>query len=250
MHLLIAIMLLQNPNSILTQIGIDQKLNVRIDPSISLRDEQGRTVMLGDFFGTKPIIITPVYFECPMLCSMQLNGLVRALRVMPFTAGKEFEIITFSIDPMETPALAQSKKEHYVRDYAKSEAQAGWHFLTGEPQAIRELTDNIGFRYTYDEAIGQWAHVSTLIVLTPDGRISQYLYGIEYDPVDLKYSLIQASDGKIGSIIDHALLFCYQYDPSTGKYSLVIMRVIRLAGAGTILGLAAVVMFASRKRGK
>jgi protein SCO1 len=247
--LVMSLLLLQTPqDSILTSIGIDQKLGAQVDPGTTLRDETGKAVQLGEFFRGKPVILTPVYYECPMLCSMQLNGLVRALRVMQFSVGKEFEVVTFSIDPGETPELASSKKDHYVRDYGKAGAAAGWHFLTGDTESIKKLTDEIGFRYTYDEPIDQWAHASAILVLTPDGRVSQYFYGIEHDPGDLKYSLIEASGGKIGSFLDHALLFCYRYNPSTGKYSLMIMRVVRLAGVATVLGIVAFVVLAGRRR--
>jgi protein SCO1/2 len=235
--LLMSMLLLQARESVVTRIGIDQKLGTGIDPAITFHDERGEVVKLGDFLGSKPIILTPVYFDCPMLCSMQLNGLVRAMRIMPFSAGREFEIVTFSIDPNEGPDLAAAKKEQYVHDYGKPGVAAGWHFLTGDAESIRKLTDAIGFRYTYDEATHQWAHVSAVMVLTPAGHVSKYFYGIEHDPADLKYSLIEASSGKIGSFIDQAVLFCYQYDPHTGKYSLVIMRVMRLAGVATVLGI-------------
>jgi protein SCO1/2 len=246
--LVMSLLLLQTPqDSIITSIGIDQKLGAQVDAGTTLRDETGKAVRLGDFFRGKPVILTPVYYECPMLCSMQLNGLVRALRVMQFSVGKEFEVVTFSIDPGETPELASSKKDHYVRDYGKVGAADGWHFLTGDTESIKKLTDEIGFRYTYDEPIDQWAHASAILVLTPDGRVSQYFYGIEHDPGDLKYSLIEASGGKIGSFLDHALLFCYRYNPSTGKYSLMIMRVVRLAGVATVLGIIAFMLLAGRR---
>ena len=245
---LMSLLLLQTPDDVTTAIGVDQKLGARLDPNIPFRDENGETVKLGDFFRGKPIILTPVYFECPMLCSMQLNGLVRAMRVMPFTAGKEFEIVTFSIDPAEGFELASSRKQHYVRDYQRPEGAAGWHFLTGDAESIRKLTDEIGFRYKYDEPVKQWAHVSTVLVLTQDGRVSQYFYGIEQDPGDLKYSLIEASGGKIGSVIDQALLFCYQYNASTGKYSLMIMRVVRLASLAMVLGIVGFWALGSRKK--
>jgi protein SCO1/2 len=246
--LLMSLLLLQTPDAVIASIGIDQKLGAPIDPDIPFLNERGQAVRLGDFFGARPIILTPVYYECPMLCSMQLNGLVRAMRVMPFAAGKEFEIVTFSIDPGETPELASSKKQHYVRDYGKPSGENGWHFLSGDTESIRRLTDAIGFRYVYDEPIDQWAHASAIVVLTPDGRVSQYFYGIEHDPGDLKYSLIEASGGKIGSLIDHALLFCYRYNPSTGKYSLAIMRVVRLAGVATVVGLVLFMVVAGRKK--
>jgi protein SCO1/2 len=225
--------------ALLAGIGVDQKLGSAIDPGIPFRDENGATVRLGDLLRGRPVILTPVYFECPMLCSMQLNGLVRALRVMPFTAGKEFDVITFSIDPAETFELASAKKQHYVRDYGRPGVSAGWHFLTGDAGSIRRLTDDIGFRYIYDEPVKQWAHVSAIMALTPDGRVSQYFYGIEPDPADLKYALIEASSGKLGSIIDQALLFCLQYNAATGKYSLAIMRVVQLASLCMVLGLVA-----------
>jgi len=237
-----------NPDSIIAQIGVDQNLNAKLDPAIPLRDELGRRVKLGDYFGKNPVILTPVYYACPMLCTELLNGLVKALRVMPLTAGKDFAIVTFSIDPNEGPVLAASKKEHYVRDYGRSQASAGWHFLTGTPDAIQKLTHEIGFRYTFDRNTNQWAHASTIVVLTPDGRISQYWNGIEYDPGDLKLSLVQASDGKIGSVVDHVLLYCYQYDPVTGKYSLMIMRIIRTCGILTVLGILTFILTTRKQR--
>jgi protein SCO1/2 len=234
---LVSFLLLQAPDSGVTRIGIDQKLGARVDASIQFRDETGTPVHLGDFFGTKPIVLTPVYFGCPMLCSMELNGLVRALRVMRFTPGDEFQIITFSFDPTEGPGLASAKKEQYLRDYGKAKARDGWHFLTGDDASIKQLTDEIGFRYTRDESINQWAHAAAVIVLTPDGRIAQYFYGIEQDPGDLKLSLVQASGGKIGSFVDRAVLFCYQYDAHAGKFSLAILRIVRMAGVVTVLAI-------------
>ena len=247
LKILALLFLLQQPQQPLTTlIGIDQNLGVQVDPQIAFRDEYGRPVQLGSFFGSRPIILVPVYYECPMLCSMQLNGLVSAMRVLPFTAGKEFDIVTFSIDPDETPALALAKRDHYIHDYARAGADRGWHFLTGTPEAIHQLTDAVGYRYTYDEAIRQWAHASALIVLTPSGRVSQYFFGIEYDPADLKYSIIEASGGKVGSFIDHALLFCYQYNPATGRYSLAIMRILQATGLATMLALVVFMIYAKR----
>jgi protein SCO1/2 len=238
----------QNPDSILTQIGIDQKLGAQLDPGIEFRDESGQTVRLGDYFGTKPLILTPVYYECPMLCSMLLNGLVKALHVMPFTAGKEFEIITFSIDPDEQPDLAAQKKLHYVRDYGRPQAAAGWHFLTGNEQSIHKLAGELGFRYTYDTYTRQWAHASGIVLLTPAGVVSQYFYGIEYDPADLRLSLIQASNQKLGSLTDHILLYCFQYNPTTGKYSIAIMRVLRTLAVATVLFIAGFIFVESRRK--
>jgi protein SCO1/2 len=245
---LLLVLLLQNPDSILTQIGFDQKLGARIDADISFRDESGQTVKLADYLGSKPVILTPVYYECPMLCSMLLNGLTKALRVMPFMPGKEFEVITFSIDPNEQYQLAAEKKQHYVRDYGKPRAAAGWHFLTGSAESIHTLTDQIGFRYKYDTYTKQWAHTSGIVVLTPDGTISQYFYGIEYDPAELKLSVIRASNRAIGSLVDHILLYCFQYNATTGKYSIAIMRVLRLAAIATVLLIVSFWFIESRRK--
>jgi protein SCO1/2 len=166
--------------------------------------------------------------------------------VLRFTAGKDFEVVTFSIDPNETPKQALTKKDHYIHDYARAGADRGWHFLTGDEAAIHRVTDSVGYRYTYDQPVQQWAHTSALIVLTPAGRVSQYFFGIEYDPGDLKFSLIEASGGKIGSFIDHALLFCYQYNPATGKYSLAVMRMLQVASILTMLCLIGFMVYAKR----
>jgi protein SCO1/2 len=247
-QIIVSALLLQNPDSVLNQIGIDQKIGAQIDPKITFHDESGQTVRLGDYLTTKPVILTPVYYECPMLCSMLLNGMVKTLHVLPFTAGKEFEIVTYSIDPNEKPDLAKDKKQHYVRDYGRSGAAAGWHFLTGDSESIHALSDEIGFRYTYDAYTKQWAHTSGIVVLTPGGVVSQYFYGIEYDPSDLKLSLVQASNKKLGSLTDHVLLYCFQYNPTTGKYSLAIMRMLRAAAVATVLLIAGFVFIESRKK--
>jgi protein SCO1/2 len=248
-HLMLALWLLQtpNPDSVLSRIGIDQNLNAQIDPELSFVDESGKPVRLGDYFGSKPIIMTPVYYSCPMLCPMALNGFVKALRVMPFAPGKEFRIITFSIDPNEGHQLANERRAQYLRDYNKPVSADGWHFLTGSTDAVAQLTSELGYRYTFDPNTNQWAHASAVVVLTPDGHISQYWYGVEYDPGDLRLSLVQASNGKVGSVVDHALLYCFQYDPRTGKYSLMIMRIVRVFGIATVLCLFAFMRAAWRR---
>jgi protein SCO1 len=238
----------ENPDSILTQIGIDQKIGNQLDVNTEFRDEEGRTVRLGDYLGSRPVILTPVYYECPMLCSMLLNGLIKAMHVMPFTAGREFEIVTFSIDPNEGPNLAAQKKQHYIRDYGRKQAAAGWHFLTGDAESVHRLADQIGFRYIYDTYTKQWAHTSAIVVLTPAGVVSQYFYGIEYDPAELRLSLVTASNGKLGSVTDHILLYCFQYNPTTGKYSLAIMRVLRGLGVATVLLIAGFILIESRRK--
>jgi protein SCO1 len=234
---LLAMLFMQTADAVMDRIGIDQRLGADIDLNLVFRDETGAPVRLGAFFGRRPVIVTPVYYDCPMLCTMQLNGLVRAMRVMPFSAGREFEIVTFSFDPKEGPDLARSHKDRYVRDYGRAGAAPGWHFLTGDSASIEALTRTIGFRYAYDTTTGQWAHVSAILVLTPAGRVSQYLNGIEHDPQALKFSLIEASGERIGTLADHILLFCFQYNPHTGKYSLVIMRVVQIASVMTVLGI-------------
>ena len=244
---LMLFLLFQNGDAVISKIGIDQNLNGRIDLDNTFVDETGRAVKLGDYFGRKPVILTPVYYSCPMLCGELLNGFVRALRVLRFTPGKEFEIVTFSFDPAEKANLAAAKKAQYLHDYGRSGAAEGWHFLTGTPEAIDRLANQIGFRYTFDGATKQWAHATSIIVLTADGKISQYWTGIEFDPGDLKLSLMQAADGKIGSIVDHVLLYCYEYNASTGKYSVAIMRVVRLFGIATILSIAAFIWVTRRR---
>jgi protein SCO1/2 len=232
----------------LNGVGVEQKLGNDIDRSIEFRDERGASVRFGDLLRGRPIILTPVYYDCPMLCSLQLNALVRALKVMPETAGETFDIVSFSIDPRETVESARRSKDHYVRDYRRPRAADGWTFLTADAAAVQRLTNDIGFRFAQDPSTGQIAHVSALIVLTPDGRISQYFTGIEYDPADLKASLAKASDGRTGSLIEQALLYCYEYDPSTGRYSLSIIRITQLGGVATVMGLIALGWWASRQR--
>lgn len=221
----------------LRDVGIDQRLTAQVPGELFFRDETGREVRLAEYFDQKPIILVLVYYECPMLCTLVLNGLVRALRAMPLTAGRDFTVLTVSINPAETPALAAEKKAAYIEHYGRAEARQGWHFLTGEPSAIHRLAETVGFRYVYDPRTKQYAHAAGIMVLTPSGRVSRYFYGLEYSARDLRLGLVDASEGKIGSPVEKVLLLCYRYDPSTGKYSLAILRLIRLAGAGTLLGL-------------
>jgi protein SCO1/2 len=226
------------PAGVLADIGIDQKLNAPIPMDLMFRDELGRDVRIGEFFHHKPVILSLVYYECPMLCSMTLNGLVKSFRPLSFTVGNEFEVLTVSFDANEKPDLAAAKKSGYVKDYGRPGAASGWHFLTGSADSIHRLTEAVGYRYKWDEYTKQWAHVSAILVLTPDGRVSQYLYGIEFSARDVRLSLVQASQNKIGTIIDRALLYCYHYNPETGRYGLVIMNTVRLAGLATVAALA------------
>lgn len=238
------------PAPILQKVGIDQKLGASVPLDLVFRNEEGQDVRLATYFGEKPVILSLVYYECPMLCTLILNGLLRSLRALSFTAGKEFTVLTVSFDPREGPELAAAKKQTYVRSYGRPEAERGWHFLTGEEAAIRRLTEAVGFRYAFDPETGQFAHASGIMVLTPQGRIARYFYGIEYAPRDLRLGLVEAAQGKIGSPVDQILLYCYHYDPRQGRYSLVILNVLRLAGVATVLVLGGflVVMFRRDRR--
>ena len=238
----------------LKNVGIEQHLNEQIPPNLAFRDETGKPVQLGDYFGKKPMILNLVYYQCPMLCGEVLSGLESALRVLKFDVGKEFDVLTVSFDPKETPEMAAAKKAEYLKRYGRSGAAKGWHFLTGPPASIDALTKAAGFQYEYDATTGQFAHATAIMVLTPEGKIAQYYYGVEFAPKDLRLGLIQASQNKIGNLVDEVLLYCYHYNPDTGKYGAIISRVLQLSAGATILilGTFLVVMFrldsARRKR--
>ncbi len=224
----------QRVQTVLSEVGIDQRLGDAIPLDLAFRNEAGEAVRLGDYLGEKPAILSLVYYECPMLCTQILNGLLASLRVLSFDVGSEFEVITVSFDPEETADLAREKKESYVGRYGRKGAASGWHFLTGDSASIEALTRAVGFRYVYDPGSELFAHASGVMVLTPEGRLSRYFYGIEYAPRDLRLGLIEASANEIGTAVDEVLLYCFRYDPSSGKYSLVIMNVVRLAGIATV----------------
>jgi protein SCO1/2 len=220
---------------LLKDVGIDQKLNDSVPLDLTFRDETGQTVKLGQFFGSKPVILSLVYYNCPMLCTQVLNGVERSLKDVPMDIGKQFSVVTVSIDPTERPTLAAAKRALYTGLYGRPGATEGWHFLTGDPPQIKQLANAVGFRYAYDPQSKQFAHASVIMILTPEGKISRYLYGIQYATRDLRLGLVEASEGKIGTPVDQILLFCYHYDAATGKYSLLISRVLKAAGAFTIL---------------
>jgi protein SCO1/2 len=232
-------------------VGIDQKLNEQLPLDLVFKDENGANVKLGDFFGKKPVVLSLVYYQCPMLCNQVLNGMVTAFKVMNFKAGQEFEVVTVSFDPRETPALAAAKKNTYV-NYLPADRRAGaaasWHFLTGDPANIKKITDAVGFRYHWDEATNQFVHASGIFVTTPEGKLARYFYGIEYAPRDLRLGLIEAADNKIGSPVDQLLLYCYHYDPATGKYGAAVMRMMQVGGVITVFAII-VMLFALRRRG-
>jgi len=219
---------------ILAKVGIDQKLNAQVPLTLPFRDEKGRAVQFGDYFGKKPVVLTLVYFECPMLCTQVLNGTVAALKVLKLNVGDDFDVVTVSFNPKETPELARTKKDTYIAKYGRPAGASGWHFLTGDQSSITELTNAVGFRYTFDPSTQQYVHSSAIMVLTPQGRVSKYFYGIDYPPKDLRLGLIEASNGQIGTPVDQLILYCYHYDPHTGKYSMVVMNVLRVAGVATV----------------
>lgn len=230
----------------LREVGIDQRLNHQLPLDLTFTDDRGNSVALRTYFGSKPVILAPVYYECPMLCNQVLNGLVGALKSLSFDIGDEFEVVTVSFDPREGPEIAAAKKEGYLARYNRAGAGEGWHFLTGEQSAITALTDSMGFRYTFDSKTNQFAHASGIMVATPEGRLSRYFYGIEYAPRDLRLGLIEASSGRIGNPVDQILLYCFHYDPTTGKYGMVIMNFVRIAGLLTLAGLAVLILLLRR----
>lgn len=241
---------MQNPTgnpAVMQEIGMDQKLDAQVPLDLTFRNEQGAVVPLRQFFGKRPVILALVYYQCPMLCTFVLNGVLNSAKGLSFDMGKDYEVVTVSIDPTETPVLAESKHTMYAGLYGREGALAGWHFLTGEESAIRQLANSVGFRYIYDKASEQYGHASGIMVLTPQGRVSRYFYGITYPPRDLRFALIEASGGKIGTPVDEILLTCFHYDPMTGKYGLVISRVVRLAGIATVLAIGGMV-FVLRRR--
>jgi protein SCO1/2 len=231
---------------LLRDVGIDQRLNGVIPLGLSFRDENGNAVRLSEFFGQKPVVLALVYYNCPMLCTQVLNGLNRSLRDVPMDVGKEFKVVTVSIDPSETPKLASAKHDLYTGIYGRPGAAQGWHFLTGEESQIRQLANAVGFRYAYDADSKQFAHASAVMVLTSEGKISRYFYGITYPSRDIRLGLVEASEGKIGSAVDQVLLFCYHYDPVTGKYGLLISRLIKTGGLLTVLAIGILILVLSR----
>ncbi|MCC7008129.1 MAG: SCO family protein [Acidobacteria bacterium] len=221
---------------ILKDAGLEQKLNGAVPLDTRFVDEAGRDVTLGQYFGARPVVLALVYYECPMLCTQVLNGLAGSLEALPFTPGQEFDIVAVSFDAGETPAMAAAKRDAFLRRY-RHDGAGGVHFLTGRAESIERLTQAVGFRFAYDAAIDQYAHPAVLTVLTPDGRVSRYLFGIEFAPRDLRLALVEAGERRIGSAIDQMLLFCYHYDPQSGKYGVAITNLVRLGGVLTVAAL-------------
>jgi protein SCO1/2 len=228
-------------------VGISQNLNAQIPLDLMFKDEAGQSVRLGQYFREKPVVLALVYYECPMLCDMVLNGLTHTMEQTTLNLGSDFDVVTVSFNPKETWQLAAAKKANYVEKYKRQGAAQGWHFLTGEEQAIKKLADTAGFHYKYDPITKQYAHASGIMVLTPEGKIARYYYGIDYKPRDFRLGLVEASEHKIGSLADEVLLFCYHYDPMTGKYGSIIQNVTKVLGSATVLGLGALVFFLMRR---
>jgi protein SCO1/2 len=226
--------------AVLDEVGIDQKLGVQVPSDLVFRDETGREVKLGDYFGKshRPIILTLVYYKCPMLCTMVLNELVRTMNGMStLTAGKDFDVLSVSFDPKETPDLAAAKRTQYLHEYGKRGELGGWHFLVGSEDSIKQLTRAVGFRYAWDPKFQQYAHASGLMILTPEGKVARYFYGVDYVPKDVRLALVEASDNKIGSPVEQIMLYCFHYDPSTGRYSLAVTNLLKVAATITMLAL-------------
>jgi protein SCO1/2 len=236
--------------SVLKDVSFEQRLNERLPLDLPFKDEDGRDVRLGAFFGERPVILAFVYYECPMLCTQVLNGLESSLRVLNESVGQEFDVVTVSFDPRETPVLASGKKKTYLDRYKRPASTPGWHFLTGTEASIKALTDAAGFHYTWDDKTQQFAHPSGIVIATPDGRLSRYFFGIEYASRDVKFALIESSAGKIGNAIDQLLLYCYHYDPATGSYGFVAMGAVRIGGAVTLIALVGFVAISLAREGR
>jgi protein SCO1/2 len=231
----------------LREIGFDQNIGQPIPLDVTFNDETGRRVALGEYFGKRPVVLVFAYYDCPMLCTQVINGLSTALNVLSLEPHADFEIVTVSFNPKDTPATASAKKATYLERYTHPGAAAGWHFLSGDQASIDRLTKAAGFRYVWDDKTKQFAHPTGVIVLTPEGRLARYLFGIEYGPRDLRYALVEASDGNVGNPVDTLLLYCYHYDPMTGRYGLVVMRALRISGVATVLMLGTFIVVMIRR---
>jgi protein SCO1/2 len=224
-----------------------QRLGQRLPLDVTLKDEAGRDVTLGEYFGKRPVIVSFVYYQCPMLCTQVMNGISSALKVLSFTAGKEFDVVLVSFDPRDTPEAANAKKRAHLDHWNVRDTSDGWHFLTGDEAAIKQVTSAAGFTYQWEAQTQQFAHVSGLLVATPDGTLSRYFYGVEFSPRDLRLALVDSGNGKVGSVVDELLLYCFQYDPSHGKYGAVFMNILRLSGALTVVLIVGYIVLMRRR---
>lgn len=238
----------ERPNQI-KDVGIVENLGKQVDLGLKFKNEKGEDVRLGDFvFKKKPVILNLVYYNCPSLCNFILNGLLKSLRSLDWVAGNQFEIVTVSIDPREGPDLAIAKKQNYLKNYGRVGAEKGWHFLTGQEDQIRQLSQQVGFQFKYDEKQKEFAHSAAIFILTDTGIISRYLYGIEYKKRDLRLALLEASEGKIGNVVDRLLLYCYRYDPNSRGYALFAVNLMKAGGAGTVFAIAGYMMVFWRRQ--
>jgi len=227
---------------LLRDVGIDQQLNAQLPLTATFTDDTGHLVRLGDYFGARPVVLAFVYYQCPMLCNQVLTGLLHSLKKISLNAGEQYNVVAISIDPRETVAMAAAKKHTFVQNYGRAEASGGWHFLTGTESAVRKTANVAGFHYSFDPTTNQFAHMAGIMIATPDGRLSRYLYGIQYPERDLRLALVEASDRKIGNLADQVLLFCYHYDPTQGKYGFAIMNAIRVLGSATVIALGVLIV--------
>jgi len=234
--------------AILDQVGIEQRLNQQVPLNLMFVDESGQPVELRQYFGSKPVILALVYYQCPMLCSEVQSHLVGALNgIVRFNVGRDFNVVTVSFDPRDTPEGAAANKKSYLSRYRRPGAEQGWHFLTGRQDQIQALAAAVGFRYKWDPESKQFAHGSGIMLLTPDGRVAQYYYGIEYFPRDIQMGLIEASQGKIGNVVDKVLLYCYHYDPAQGRYGAVVFNILRVSALATLLLLGGFILVMVRR---
>jgi protein SCO1 len=236
----------------LRDVSIDRQIGKPLPLELPFRDENGRAVRLGDYFGSKPVIVMPVYYGCPMLCPLALDGVARSLKVLTFGAKTDYELVVFSFDPKDTPADARRKKTDALETFGRNGGEQGWHFLTGDAKSIATLTGALGFRYKYDAAANVFVHASTLVMVTPQGRISRYLYTTEPAPKDMRFALVDASAGRLGTLADQVLLFCFHYDATTGRYTLLTMRLVRIGALLTVIVLGSFIgyMLRQERRGR
>lgn len=231
-------------------VTFEQRLNERLPLEAAFRDEAGRTVRLGDYFGSRPVVLSFVYYQCPMLCSQVMNGISSALKALPFTPGRDFDVVLVSFDPRDTPETAFAKKQAHLQHWSAQNTSSGWHFLTGDEASIEAATRAAGFTYEWDEKTGQFAHVSGVLVATPDGRLARYFYGVEFSPRELRMAIVESGEGRVGSVVEELLLYCFQYDPTTGQYGLVVMNLVRLGGIVTVALLVGFILLMRRRESR
>ena len=247
----------QRPGTVSTQtipqlkdVSFKQRLNEMLPLDASFTDETGRRVTLGAYFGRKPVLLAFVYYQCPMLCTQVMNGLSSALKVMPFAAGEDYEVVLVSFDPRDTPATAAEKKRAHLEYWSTGKDAGSWHLLSGDEATIRRVTSAAGFSYQWDARTGQFAHVSGILVATPQGRLSRYFYGVEYSPKELRLALVESSEGRVGSAIDELLLYCFHYNPESGRYGLMVMNLVRLGGVLTVLAIGGFILITRRRESR